>query len=66
VDTGSATDQVAEFLGRVKGQNGTEDEDFVTRQQLNAVVATGASGTEGSIFFAGSDTGLTENNAQRG
>ncbi|QCW98791.1 hypothetical protein FGM00_01155 [Aggregatimonas sangjinii] len=64
VNTGGMNDQVAEFLGRVKGENGTELDDFVTRRQLNAVVATGASGEEGSIFFAGTDTGLTENNDQ--
>ncbi|MFS4491350.1 hypothetical protein [Maribacter sp. 2308TA10-17] len=64
VDTGTPADQVAEFLGRVKGENGSADEDFVTRQQLNAVQATGASGTPGSIFFAGATTGITENNTQ--
>ena len=64
VDTGAPTDQIAEFLGRVKGENGTAPEDFVTRLQLDAVNATGATGTPGSIFFAGAANELTENNAE--
>ncbi len=56
VNTGDTSAQIAEFLGRVKGENGTEDEDFVTIQQLNAVSAGALTGTPGSIFFAGETT----------
>lgn len=62
VNTGTTTDQIAEFLGRVKGENGTAPEDFVTKAQLDA--SAGASGTTGSIFFADDATGATtEDNA---
>lgn len=51
------------FLTPVKGQDGIAPEDLVTRLQLDAVNATGATGAPGSIFFAGNVNQLTENNA---
>ncbi|WP_299797895.1 hypothetical protein [uncultured Maribacter sp.] len=62
VDTGNIDAQIAEFLGRVKGEDGTAPEDFVTRLQLDAVAAGGHTGAEGSIFFAGADAQPTEDN----
>jgi len=64
LSTDQSIDGTKTFIAPVKGVNGMADEDFVTRQQLNAVINTGASGTTGSIFFAGADTGLTEKNGQ--
>lgn len=61
VDTGTLTDQAAEFLGRVKGEPGTAQEDFVTKAQLDDISGT-ISGTEGSIFFADSSGSPDENN----
>ncbi|WP_298488590.1 hypothetical protein [uncultured Maribacter sp.] len=63
VNTGDTSAQIAEFLGRVKGENGTEDEDFATMQQLNAVSAGALTGTPGSIFFADDYTEPTVDNA---
>jgi len=62
VDTGDLNDQIAEFLGRVKGEEGTDPEDFVTKSQLDVVVSGGQTGVEGSIFFAGANTLPTESN----
>jgi len=62
VNTGDPSLQVAEFQGRVKGEDGTEPEDFVTRLQLDAVNVGGHTGTQGSIFFANELTQPTENN----
>lgn len=62
VNTGTTADQVAEFLGRVKGEDGTAPEDFVTKAQLDAASGT-VTGTEGSIFFADASTQPTEDNA---
>ncbi|WP_299319591.1 hypothetical protein [uncultured Maribacter sp.] len=63
VNTGDSSIQVAEFQGRVKGEDGTAPEDFVTRLQLDAITAGGHTGAEGSVFFAGDDTQPTEDNA---
>lgn len=52
LDTGNFSDQVAEFKGRVKGEEGTEPEDFVTKAQLDGIVGSSFVGSEGSIFFA--------------
>ena len=49
VDTGTPTDQIAEFLGRVKGEIGIEPEDFVTKAQLDASGGGGGGSTWGSI-----------------
>ncbi|SDM55156.1 hypothetical protein [Kriegella aquimaris] len=63
VDTGDVDAQIAEFLGRVKGEDGTAPEDFVTRLQLDAVAVGGHTGAKGSIFFAGANTQPSEDNA---
>jgi len=63
VGTGDLTAQSAEFLGRVKGEDGTAPEDFVTKAQLDVASSGGHTGTSGSIFFAGTDSQPTENNA---
>jgi len=52
------------FLAPVKGEDGTADEDFVTRRQLDLVGINGHIGTEGSIFFAGPTTAPIDNNEQ--
>jgi hypothetical protein len=62
IDTGDLNEQIAEFLGRVKGEEGTDPEDFVTKSQLDIVVAGGQTGIEGSIFFAGANSLPTESN----
>ncbi|MDO6470708.1 hypothetical protein [Maribacter sp. 1_MG-2023] len=62
VNTGDSSIQVAEFQGRVKGEDGTAPEDFVTRLQLDAITSGGHTGTQGSVFFAGDDTQPTEDN----
>lgn len=64
VNTGNVNDQAGEFFGRVKGEDGTAPEDFVTRLQLDAVAAGGHTGSSGSIFFADNTNQPSENNAQ--
>lgn len=62
VNTGDINAQIAEFVGRVKGVDGTSPEDFVTKAQLDNISNGSHFGTEGSIYFADSDLGgPTEN-----
>ncbi len=64
VNTGALTDEAAEFLGRVKGEDGSNPQDFITKSQLDAVDLGGHQGITGSVFFAGVDNDPTENNNQ--
>jgi hypothetical protein len=62
VNTGDSSLLVAEFQGRVKGEDGIDPEDFVTRLQLDAVDVGGHTGAKGSIFFANELTQPAEDN----